>query len=327
MPDPLDVVLIGPFNIDIIINGKAPLEPEKLTNWFGLSRVSLNAAGSAGYVIMDLQRLGVRCGAISTIAWDATGAFLLRALQDAGVDTSHVRVQPDTTSAIGIYILLFGSKKRPLTGAVGTHMPWPESFNSTDLEYISKARLLHFGGYLHYPKASGSHIVQAYRLARSQGVITSMDPQFPLEPVEPPWMPWLEGVIEFVDVFLCDEDEARHITAVDDLDAAAQRLLDAGPRTLVIKRGHQGALVFTADGQRIEQPPYVVPEDDIADTIGAGDAFDAGFLLGVLEGWPLARTAQFASTVAALSLRGPGGTETFPDRITAEVARAAYFDR
>ncbi|MCZ7545520.1 MAG: carbohydrate kinase family protein [Anaerolineae bacterium] len=320
-----ELVIVGPLNIDIIAVGQAPLEPEALQQWMGLSKVSVNAAGSAGYVLMDLQRLGVRCGVISTVGSDPLSAFLMRALHDAGVDTARVRVQPGTTSAIAIYMLLFGSKKRPLTGQVATHAPWPAVFSDADFACVAGARLLHVAGYLHYPDMWGAYMAELCQHARTRGLIVSLDPQFPLVPVDPPWMVGLEGLIAHVDVFLSDEDEARSIVGIDDLDRAAAALLAAGPHTVVIKRGAQGSLIYHAGGERIAQPPYPVPEAEVSDSIGAGDAFDAGFLYGVLEGWPLARCGQFASTVAAMSLRGPGGTEAVPDRAAVERACAACF--
>ena len=52
--------------------------------------------------------------------------------------------------------------------------------------------------------------------------------------------------------------------------------------------------------------------EEVTDTIGAGDAFDAGVLYGILAGWELPRTALFAAAVAALTLKGVGGTQTAP---------------
>jgi 2-dehydro-3-deoxygluconokinase len=320
-----DIVIIGPLNVDIIAVGDAPREPDELIRWMGLSKISINAAGSAGYVLMDLQKLGGNCGIMSVLSSDPMSAFLLRTLQDAGIDTSRVRTKAGAPG-IAIYMLLFGDKKRPLTGQLATHAPWPDSFSDDDLTYIAGARLLHVAGYLHYPRMWGDYMAGALKHTKNSGALTSLDPQFPLSPVETPWMTALEDMIGYVDIFLSDEDEARSITALDDLDDAAQNLLDAGPDVVVIKRGAQGSLIFAADGTRIEQLPYVIEAGEVSDSIGAGDAYDAGFLFGVLENWPLERAAQFASTVAALSVYGSGGTETAPDYEMAERARIVYYE-
>jgi sugar/nucleoside kinase (ribokinase family) len=62
---------------------------------------------------------------------------------------------------------------------------------------------------------------------------------------------------------------------------------------------------------------------EVVDTIGAGDAYGAAFLLGTLEGWPLERRALFASVAAGFTVIGVGGSQTFPERqrIEERVAR------
>src|SRR5512137_1508226 len=121
MTAPLDAIVIGPLNIDLVLVGDAPRDIGALLNWMALSDVTLNVAGSGGYPAQVLQKLGLRTGMISIVADDALGRVMQGELARMGIDVSRVRVAPDELSSIAIYMLLFGSKKRPLTGRPVQH--------------------------------------------------------------------------------------------------------------------------------------------------------------------------------------------------------------
>jgi sugar/nucleoside kinase (ribokinase family) len=88
---------------------------------------------------------------------------------------------------------------------------------------------------------------------------------------------------------------------------AARRLRELGRgRPLVaVKRGPDGALAIDSSGSLIEVPAYGV---DAVDTVGAGDAFDAGFLAGWLDGRPVRDCLAWGVACGALSTRAVGGT-------------------
>jgi sugar/nucleoside kinase (ribokinase family) len=129
----------------------------------------------------------------------------------------------------------------------------------------------------------------------------------------------LVDVLKVTDMLMLDEDEAREITQHADLQVAITMLHEAGPSTVAIKCGARGSL-FHAAGSIFDQPAHAVPEDEIVESIGAGDAFDAGLIVGQLAGWPIERSARFATAAAASTLRGAGGTQRLASR--AELERA-----
>lgn len=309
MEDSFDIVAVGTLNVDLIVIGEAPRDMESLSQWMGLSSVELAAAGSVGYCVVDLARLGLKVSLLSSVADDIFGEWILHELGAEGVNTQAVVVEGDSSSGIGIYILLFGSRKRPLTGRLATHVPWPAELSPVQEEHLRRARLLHCGGYLHYSQMWGEPTERLYRKAKEYGLITSVDAQFPLVPVEGTWMKCFGNLLQEVDLLFADEVEAQSITGIPVLEDAAAALLAAGPSLVVIKRGAQGALLATKE-QVVHQP--ALPVEQIVDSIGAGDAFDAGVLYGTLAGWSLPRTARFAAAVAALTLGGMGGSQTAP---------------
>lgn len=300
---------VGTLNVDLIVIGEAPREIPALVEWAAPSSVEMTAAGSVGYCAMDLARLGLKVSMLSSVAGDLFGEVILKQLETEGVNTEAVTVEEGETSGIGVYILLFGSRKRPLTGRLATHAPWPAELSEIAEEHLQQARLLHCGGYLHYREMWGEPTERLYGLAKEHGLITSLDTQFPLAPVEGKWLSGFGNLLKDVDLIFADESEAKAITGMKDPEAAAKELLKQGPRLAVVKLGAEGALLMTRE-KTVRQPALPVPE--ITDSIGAGDAFDAGVIYGTLHNWALDRTARFAAAVAALTLTGLGGTQSAP---------------
>jgi len=312
---PRDVAVVGPLNVDLLITGEAPSSFEELARWEGPADIQMTAAGSVGYLAQDLARLGLHVGLVSCLPDDQLGAFQLDTLRRAGIDVDRVRLVPNTVGTIVAYVLLFGSRKRPLVYRLGTHDPWPLIFEPADLDYLLDARLLHCGGYLHFDSVYHGATTDVFRQARARGLITSIDTQFPAKPLARPWLSTMTDILPYVDVLFVDEREARNLTDREDLAEAAAVLRDAGPATVVVKQGSEGARVFAAEAVFYQPAVQVAP---LVDSIGAGDAFDAAFLLGLLEGWPLERAARFAAVTAGFSVGGVGGSAAMPTRAEIE---------
>ena len=313
----LDVVTIGPLNIDLLINGTAPTNLTELAQWIGPADVMITAAGSNGYATLALAKLGLQTGVVCVLADDVLGDVVRQELIRTGVDVSHVVRQPQTQSGIGIYLLLFGSKKRPLTYRYPTHFPWPNPLKQADVDYLLSGRHIHCAGYLHYQEMWNDDVAQLYRAAQARGVTTSFDPQGMLVPYEGTWLGPVREIFKYTNVLLVDAHEAARLTLSEDVITAALVLQQAGPHIVAVKNGAQGTFVCTRDNSFL-QPASLVPEAEIVDTVGAGDTFDAAFITGFLEGWPLERCARFASAAAASSLRGAGGVTSLASRAELE---------
>jgi sugar/nucleoside kinase (ribokinase family) len=77
---------------------------------------------------------------------------------------------------------------------------------------------------------------------------------------------------------------------------------------LVVVHFPAGAVAVTREGTVLRKPSVRVPREEIRSSNGAGDAFAAGILFGVHEGWPLQRSLALANASAATSLRSPTTT-------------------
>jgi sugar/nucleoside kinase (ribokinase family) len=109
------------------------------------------------------------------------------------------------------------------------------------------------------------------------------------------------------DVFLPNAEEARRISRLDDAEKACLSLAERGP-VVAAKMGAEGGLAI-AGRTLVRAPAHTV---EVVDTIGAGDAFDAGFVAGHLSDLPLERSLALAVACGSLATRGAGGTAAQP---------------
>lgn len=303
-----DISVIGPLNIDLLIIGEGPKDLESLTTWDGPAAMEMTAAGSIGYTVCDLAKLDLDVSVFSCVSDDALGSFIIDSLKAERVAVSEVERIADTKSGIGVYMLIFGGRKRPLVYQMPTHSPWPKEFTNDQIESILSSGIVHCGGYLHFKEMWHGQTVEIFKAAKSLGRITSIDSQFPLFTMQPPWIEAMMDILPYTNILLCDETEAINLTGRTTIEDCAKSILDAGVETVIIKQGKQGSTLFTEDTS-FHQDAYFF--GDLVDSIGAGDAFDACFLYATLQDWALEKRAQFASIGAGFTVIDVGGTKSF----------------
>jgi 2-dehydro-3-deoxygluconokinase len=309
------ISVVGPVNIDLIIRGNAPKNIKDLVKWADISEVYSLTAGAAGYISQNLKKLGNDIHLVSCIGDDSFGAMIKNSLEKLGINTKYIIIEPRTESAIAIYMLLFGDKKRPATFKMPTHHGWPVKFSKEIINYLLDADLLHSAGYLHFQDLWNEDFLNLFKEAKTKGLLTSIDPQFPLKPIDPPWLKILKPLIPFIDILMIDEIEAINFTGKKNIKEAANLLFNEGIKKIAIKLGEKGVMI--KDKEFFEQIPATRPKVFV-DSIGAGDAFDAAFLQGILEGKNIIDCGMMGVLAATKSIEGIGSTENFPTRETLE---------
>jgi 2-dehydro-3-deoxygluconokinase len=306
------ISVIGPVNLDLIIRGNAPTNINELKQWADLSEVHCITAGAAGNVAQNLKKLGNEIHLVSCVADDNFGTIVLNSLKRSGIETDFITVEEGKEGGIAIYMLLFGDDKRPATFKIPTHHGWPNKFNDDMKNYLLDTDLLHSSGYLHFSDLWNDSFLNLFKEAKEKGIKTSMDPQFPLKPLDPPWMKAIKSLIPYIDILMVDEGEALNLTGLNEIYEAADMLISEGFEIVAIKLGDKGVMVIDNNNE-MEQIPAIQPEV-IIDSIGAGDAFDAGFLQGLLEGRDIKHAGKMGIKAASMSLEGLDSTENFPTR-------------
>jgi sugar/nucleoside kinase (ribokinase family) len=121
----------------------------------------------------------------------------------------------------------------------------------------------------------------------------------------------LKQVIGRVNVLMINDEEARQLSGEDSLDVAAEKILEMGPTTVVIKKGEHGSQMFE-EGKSFSSPAHLL--DKVTDPTGAGDTFAGGFI-GYLASkndtsWEAKKQAIVAGTVLASFTCESFGTES-----------------
>ena len=304
MPD-LDLLVVGDANPDLVLSGDvAPAfgQAERLVEH------DLVLGGSGAIAACAAVRLGVSTAFVGVVGDDAFGRFTLDALSELSVDTSGCRV--DAERPTGITVILSREGDRAILTSPGTIADLRRADVPADL--LASARHVHVSSYF-LQKGLRDDLPGLFEEVRARGGSTSVDPN------GDPTGTWDGGLLELlplVDVFLPNGAEARAIAREDDLEDAARALAERGP-TVAVKDGVSGGLVAEGDVTiRAAAAPV-----EVVDAIGAGDAFDAGFLAGRLLGESLERCLRLAVACGTLSTRGRGGTAAQP---TMDEVRASW---
>ncbi|HEX5482322.1 MAG TPA: carbohydrate kinase family protein [Terriglobia bacterium] len=266
-----------------------------------VDRYLLSAGGCAANTAACLRRLGRGVGVTGKVGNDLFGDFVLADLERLGINAGTVKRSAAHPTSNTYIINVTGDDRRYLH-CLGANRDF--SLADVDLSAFEGARVLYFGGYVLMPGFQPQDILRLFRDAKKRGMITVLD--VVLGAGVPVSMEWVEPALPYCDLFLPNEDEARALSRLDDPEEQAAALSHANPAcTIAITLGRQGALIRRR-GEVWRAPAY---ELGSIDESGAGDAFTAGFITGLLEDWPVEKTLRFASAVGASCTRALGCTE------------------
>jgi len=295
-----DATVVGELNLDLILYGLPPqLDPERELMADGLA---LTLGSSSAIFAHNLAVLGSKVGFISRIGVDPLGEIAITRLAEGGVDVSQVRRVAGSTST-GLTVLLPRPGFRNILTYPGTMLEM--CFEDLNLEYLADAKHFHLSSFFLH-RALRPRIAEVFRFMKQRGLSTSLDTN---DDPEDRWENDLLEVLQFVDVFLPNEREAKKIARTDDLDAAVAALKQRVP-VLAVKMGPQGAMACGPSGS-VHCPALSVKA---IDPVGAGDSFDAGFLHAYVRGADLGECLAQGNAAGAFSTTRPGGTEAFRDR-------------
>jgi sugar/nucleoside kinase (ribokinase family) len=294
---PLDLLVAGDCNPDLLISGAAEAEFGQVERI--VDDATLAVGGSAAITACGAARLGLRTGLVAVIGNDAFGRFMRESLVERGVDISGVTVDPERRT--GLSVVLVRGEDRAVLTALGT-IPQLTA-EAIRGEALRSARHVHVSPFF-LLRGLRAGLPALLANARSAGATTSVDPNW--DPDEQ-WNGDLREAVRETDIFFVNGEEARRIARADDVEAAARTLGELGP-LVVVKLGSEGALAVHGD-QLARAAALSV---DVADTVGAGDSFNAGFLSGYLGGRSVEDSLALACACGSLSTLAAGGTAAQP---------------
>lgn len=249
----------------------------------------LAPGGCAQNCACALARLGITARLIGRVGDDDLGAYLMRALATRRVDTTGLlEVRGAGTSAT--MVLVSSSGERSFFHAIGATAALGPADVNWDL--VAQSRIL-FIGQFGLLGAFDHAAPEVLRRARELGTLTALDTVWDAtHRLSAKVMPCLP----YVDYFLPSYSEARMITGLDDPAAMAREFHQQGVGVVAIKLGEDGC--YLSDGHGGE---WSVPAFDVQpiDATGAGDAWCAGFIAGILQRLDLAAAGRLGNAVGA----------------------------
>ncbi len=260
--------------------------------------------GCAANVAIGLGTLGVRAGVCGRVGDDLFGEFVERDLRLRGIDTSGVLSSPGLGTSKTVILPVAGEDRRYIH-TFGANAALTAA--DVDEAALEAAEVVYVGGYLILPGLREVELGPRLQEARARGTTVVLDDGQAPAGREPS----LEAVgmlLPLADYFVPNVDEARVLTGETEPSRQADRLVEHGARNVLIKLGERGTYVRSG-GRSFE---VEAPRVSVVEPSGAGDAFAAGLIVGILEGWDLERTVRFASVTGASAARrsAPGAASS-----------------
>ncbi|MGW4026585.1 sugar kinase [Streptomyces sp. NPDC005009] len=271
-------------------------------------------AGAESNVAVGLARLGHQAGWAGRLGADEPGRMILRTLRGEGVHVDHATTDPGApTGAL--------MRERRMADLARVHY-WRAGSAASRMQpqhvkgaLTAGARLLHLTG---ITCALGPGPLETVRTAAGYAAEHGWTVSFDVNHRTRLWdaqtaSSALRTLIGLIDIVIASDDELPLIAGApgtSEADRVAE-LLELGVREVAVKRGAEGADLYLSTDQVVRAPARPVP---VADTVGAGDAFCAGYLSGVLDELPPEQRLHRATCTAAFAVATPGDWEGLPHR-------------
>jgi sugar/nucleoside kinase (ribokinase family) len=266
-----------------------------------ISESTERIGGSACNTAMVLGDLNSRVYLYSQVGDDTVGSAVIDTLCKKNVSTTFVSIHP--TMASGFIMIAVSDGGQRTMFSYRPKEPLPDSEDSEDA-FIKQITLLHLSGYIFLGERERSICDRIIRKAKKKGIPILLDPG--ISPVKR--IPdYVTQKLAEVDFFLPDERELRFLTGESMPEEGVKKLKrnlgnTAVQPVIVVKRGKEGCEVYTQDN-RISIP--AIHSVISINSTGAGDAFNAGFIYGLIHEFPLDRCALIANEMGYQVVKTP----------------------
>ncbi len=281
------VIVAGKLNIDTFYY----MDDIKIGENNLAKDVVVDLGGKAGNIATALSRLGVDVSITGCVGDDDYGRFIREKLEDAGIDVSHLKVCEGMTGRTAIVVTKDG--KNTMFNHPGVNCSFtPEMIDWTLVE-DGTAVFLQFG-------LPPDTVFELASMAKRAGMMVYVDPSFPSK------VPW--DAFSYFDYLAPNEAELRNITGKSDTEKAVKFLLKKDVESIIVKMGEKGIRFFGP------KESFDIPAADakVVDTTAAGDAFNAGFILGRLKGLDDRESAEIGIAASAIAVSKRGSSSSMP---------------
>jgi len=289
-----DVVCFGALNVDKLFKVKKIAKAEEESTILGFKE---SPGGSAANAAVGLARLGVRTGYIGKVADDPEGTLLLKAFKDEGVDTGGVATSKGGRSGL---VMGFVDEEGERALYVDPGANDLIDFNEINLGYVAGSSFLHLTSFV----GEKPFEAQTKLLENLSETKVTLDPG---EIYARRGWSKMKPLIERCFGVFPNANELRLLTG-NEYEKGAKQLIDVGVSIVAVKLGRRGCYVTDGAEEHLVKHFKV----SVVDTTGAGDAFCAGFLYGLVKNKPLRYCAILANFVASRCITKIGAREGLP---------------
>ena len=339
-----DLLAIGRSSIDLYSNDiGAPFE--------AITSFAAYVGGCPLNISVGARRLGLNTALLTALGEDQVGNFILHFLRNEGVETQFIPRKPGHRSS-AVVLGIEPPDRFPLTYYRDNCADIELTIDDVLASPVAESRVLLISGTGLSKEPSRSATLFAAELARQAGVPVALDIDFRPDQWHDPraFGVTLRAAMRLVDIVIGTEDEINAAMLTDagqislthsqvsdtrvqgDLDAGIDALLLLGPKVLLQKRGGDGARVHIVDGgqpttddaqqallatrhaSRVTHHSFDVPgfPVEVANILGAGDAFAAGALYGFVQGWDWYKAARLGNACGAIVVTQHGCANFMP---------------
>jgi ribokinase len=300
----LKVVGVGALNTDHIYKVASILDDGEAV----VEEAEVFAGGSAANTIYGLGKLGLSAGFCGAVGDDAEGTMLLRDFEVVGVDTSRIKIKPKATTG-SVMCLSDGKGKRSLYVLPGANSQL--SIKDIDPGYINGAEILHLSSFADDKQFRMAlelvgRLDDSVRLSFAPGALYAVKGLEELAPL-----------LRRTHLLFINRDEIKQLTGEDVIRGAA-KCLQAGCRGVVVTLGGGAKIKNTAASGYIRDAKneYIIKPSDTGartDTTGAGDAFAAGFIYGIINNKDPEECGRLGDITARFAISKTGAREGLPN--------------
>ncbi len=305
-----DLITMGRSSIDLYSNDIG-------TSFEDINSFAAYVGGSPTNIAVGTKRLGLNVALLTAVGQDKVGDFIVKFLNDEGVNTSFIPVKPKARSSA--VVLGIEENSFPLVYYRDNAADMELTIDDVIATPISNAKALQIGGTNLAKEPSRSATFFAAEQAKKAGAKVFFDVDFRYDQ-------WhdarafgvnVRAILPLVDIAIGTEEEInaamlknpsdivikdQQISAPEikgDIEQNIQDILNMsnGPEVLVVKRGSEGASIYQKAIARLDVAGFPV---EIYNVLGAGDSFASGFIYGQIKGWDLYKSARLGNACGAI---------------------------
>jgi sugar/nucleoside kinase (ribokinase family) len=272
--------------------------PEKGKSEF-IDKIELHNGGCACNTAVALAKIGIKTGVMGKVGRDGFGDFLVTLMSSCGLDLRGLRRNPNIGTSSTV-VLVSPDGERTFLHYSGANASL--TVDDIDFNLVREAKILHVAPTYLLPQLDGKPTAQILKKAKEMGLRTSLDTAWD---ARGRWLNLIEPSLQYIDIFLPSLEEARMISGRSNIREIARFFRSSGVKIIGLKTGKKGCYILAGD-KELRIPAFHVK---VVDTTGAGDGFVAGFLTGIVKGWDLRLTGEFANAVGGCVVTSVGAAQ------------------